>query len=80
MDNQAKSAQRTFSLTSETKGATLVLYALWRRAIVSLYTTSRSVGCEFQICNLMGPVKRIFDVTRLLDAFENCGAYLTKMP
>jgi anti-sigma B factor antagonist len=49
-------------------------------AIVSLYTSARSIGCKFQICNMMEPVKRIFGLTKVLDAFENCGAYMSKMP
>jgi anti-sigma B factor antagonist len=49
-------------------------------AIVSLYTSARSIGCKFQICNMMEPVKRIFGLTKVLDAFENCGAYMSKLP
>ena len=49
-------------------------------SIVSIHTSSKTVGCKFQICNLMGPVKRIFGLTRLLETFESSGVYLTKMP
>jgi len=49
-------------------------------AVVSVYATARSAGCQFQICSLTGPVKRIFGLTKVLDAFESCGTYLTKMP
>ena len=49
-------------------------------AVVSLYATARSANCEFQICNLAEPVKRIFGLTRVLGAFESCGAYLARMP
>lgn len=49
-------------------------------AVVSVYATARSTGCQFQICNLTEPVKRIFGLTRVLGAFESCGAYLARMP
>ncbi len=49
-------------------------------AVVSVYTTARSAGCHFQISNLTEPVKRIFGLTRVLGAFESCGAYLARMP
>lgn len=49
-------------------------------AVVGLYASARSMGCQFQICNLTEPVKRIFGLTRVLGAFESCGSYLTKMP
>ncbi len=49
-------------------------------AVVSVYASARSIGCQFQICSLTEPVKRIFGLTRVLDAFQSCGSYLTKMP
>jgi len=49
-------------------------------AVVSVYASARSIGCQFQICSLTEPVKRIFGLTRVLGAFESCGSYLTKMP
>ena len=49
-------------------------------AVVSVYTTARSAGCQFQISNLTEPVKNIFGLTRVLGAFESCGAYLARMP
>lgn len=49
-------------------------------AVVSVYASAKTSGCQFQICNLTGSVQRMFGVTKVLDAFESCGAYLTKMP
>lgn len=49
-------------------------------AVVSVYATARATGCQFQICNLTEPVKRIFGLTRVLGAFESCGSYLARMP
>jgi anti-anti-sigma factor len=49
-------------------------------AVVSVYTSAKAIGCKFQICNMMEPVKKIFGLTRVLDAFESCGAYMSKMP
>jgi anti-anti-sigma factor len=49
-------------------------------AVVSVYASARSIGCQFQICSLTGAVKRIFGLTKVLGAFESCGSYLTKMP
>ena len=49
-------------------------------AVVSVYATARSIGCQFQICSLTGPVKKIFGLTKVLGAFESCGSYLSKMP
>jgi len=49
-------------------------------AVVGLYASARNIGCEFQICRLTEPVKRIFGLTKVLGAFESCGSYLTKLP
>ena len=49
-------------------------------AVVSVYATARSTGCQFQISSLTEPVKRIFGLTKVLGAFESCGAYLARMP
>jgi len=49
-------------------------------AVVSVYATAKTSGCQFQICSLTEPVKKIFGLTRVLGAFESCGSYLTKMP
>ncbi len=49
-------------------------------AVVSVYATARSNGCQFQICSLTEPVRKIFGLTRVLGAFESCGAYLARMP
>jgi anti-anti-sigma factor len=49
-------------------------------AVVSVYASAKSSGCQFQICSLTEPVKKIFGLTKVLNAFESCGSYLTKMP
>ena len=49
-------------------------------AVVSVYASAKSSGCQFQICSLTEPVKRIFGLTKVLGAFESCGSYLTRMP
>ncbi|HWR16698.1 MAG TPA: STAS domain-containing protein [Terriglobales bacterium] len=49
-------------------------------ALVQVLVSSRSAGCRLQLYNLSRPVKQLFGITHLLNAFENCGAYLTKMP
>jgi len=49
-------------------------------AVVSVYATARSSGCQFQICSLTEPVKKIFGLTKVLGAFESCGSYLARMP
>lgn len=49
-------------------------------AVVSVYASAKTSGCQFQICSLTGSVQRMFGVTKVLGAFESCGAYLTKLP
>lgn len=49
-------------------------------AVVSVYASARTSGCQFQICSLTGSVQRMFGVTKVLGAFESCGSYLTKLP
>jgi anti-anti-sigma factor len=49
-------------------------------AVVSVYASAKTIGCQFQICSLTESVKKIFGLTKVLGAFESCGAYLTKMP
>ena len=49
-------------------------------AVVSVWATSRSAECQLQICNLSRPVQRLLGVTHVLQAFEACGAHLTRLP
>jgi anti-anti-sigma factor len=49
-------------------------------ALVQLYVSSKSAGCMLQLYHLSAPVKRLLGMTKVLDAFESCGSYLTKMP
>jgi len=49
-------------------------------AVVGLFVSAKSAGCQFQICNLSRPVKELLGLTKVLEAFESCGSHLTRLP
>ena len=41
--------------------------------IVSLYVSSRTAGCQFELINLSRRIRDLFTITHLLSLFEACG-------
>lgn len=49
-------------------------------AVVGLYLSARSAGCELQLINLSKQVRQLLGMTNLLVVFEHVGKYPTRMP
>lgn len=49
-------------------------------AVVSLYVTSKSAGCELRLVNFSKRVRELLGLTGLLKIFGDCGTYMIKMP
>jgi anti-sigma B factor antagonist len=48
--------------------------------LVGVYVSAKTAGCELQIIHLSKRVRELLGMTHLLDVFESCGQYFTKMP
>ena len=48
-------------------------------ALVGLYVSARSAGCQLQLIKLNQRVRQLLGITHLLSAFEACGNYMIKM-
>lgn len=44
-------------------------------ALVGLYVSAKSAGCELQLMNLTPRIREILSITNLLSLFELCGRY-----
>jgi len=49
-------------------------------AVMAVYVSARSTGCELRIVNLTKQVRELFRMTRVLTLFEPAGAHLMKLP
>ncbi len=49
-------------------------------AVVAVYVTAKTAGCELQLANLGGRVKELLGMTHVLSLFEKCGEYMIKLP
>lgn len=49
-------------------------------AVVAVYVSAKTAGCELQLVNLGGRVKELLGMTHVLSIFEKCGEYMIKMP
>jgi anti-anti-sigma factor len=49
-------------------------------AVVALYISSKSAGCEFGLVNLSKQVRELLGLTNLLSVFEACGQHGIRMP
>ena len=48
-------------------------------ALVGLYVSARTAGCQLQLINLNQRIRQLLGMTHLLSAFEACGKYMIKM-
>ena len=48
-------------------------------ALVGLYVSARTSGCQLQLINLNQRIRQLLGMTNLLSAFEACGKYMIKM-
>lgn len=48
-------------------------------ALVGLYVSARSAGCQLQLINLNRRIRELLGMTHLLSAFEACGKFMIKM-
>lgn len=48
-------------------------------ALVGLYVSARTGGCQLQLINLNQRIRQLLGMTHLLSAFEACGKYMIKM-
>ena len=49
-------------------------------AVVSLYASAKTAGCDLKLINLSKRVREIFRVTNLLSVFEVYGEHIIRMP
>src|SRR5579862_3140118 len=49
-------------------------------ALVALYISARSSGCELQMVNLSPRIRELLSMTNILSLFESCGRYGGRMP
>ncbi len=49
-------------------------------AVIAVYVSARSSGCELRIVNLTKQVRELFRMTRVLTLFEPAGTHLMKLP
>jgi len=49
-------------------------------AVMAVYVSARSSGCELRIINLTKQVRELFRMTRVLTLFEPAGTHLMKLP
>jgi anti-anti-sigma factor len=49
-------------------------------ALVALYISARSSGCELQMVNLSPRIRELLSMTNILSLFESCGRYGTRLP
>lgn len=49
-------------------------------AVVSLYISAKSAGCQFGLVNLSKQVRELLGFTNLLSVFEACGTHGVRMP
>ena len=48
-------------------------------AVVSLYVSARTAGCQLGLINFNKRVRELLGMTHLLSALEVCGKYMVKM-
>ena len=48
-------------------------------AVVGLYVSARTAGCQLQLINLNKRIRELLGMTHLLSAFEACGKFMIKM-
>jgi anti-anti-sigma factor len=48
-------------------------------ALVGLYVSARTAGCQLQLVNLNQRIRQLLGMTHLLSAFEACGKFMIKM-
>ena len=72
-------------LLSQTKCVVLDITALAHMdssglgALVGLYVSAKTAGCQLQLINLNQRIRQLLGMTHLLSAFEACGKYMIKM-
>jgi anti-anti-sigma factor len=49
-------------------------------ALVALYISAKSSGCELQMVNLSPRIRELMSMTNIISLFESCGRYGGRMP
>ena len=49
-------------------------------ALVALYISAKSSGCELQMINLSPRIRELLSMTNIISLFESCGRYGGRMP
>jgi len=49
-------------------------------AVMAVYVSARTSGCELRVVNLTKQVRELFRMTRVLSLFEPAGTHLMKLP
>ena len=49
-------------------------------ALVALYISAKSSGCELQMVNLSPRIRELMSMTNIISLFESCGRYGGHMP
>lgn len=49
-------------------------------AVVSLYVSCKSAGCELRLVNFSQRIRDLLGLTGLLKIFGDCGKYMVRMP
>ncbi len=49
-------------------------------AMVGIYVSARAAGCDLRLMNFNACIRELLGITHLLDAFEQCGEGMIRMP